>query len=45
MRMVIEIPDELHARLKRQAHAEDRPLAQIVRELVKEYLEKKKKDG
>jgi len=42
MRMVIEMPDELHARLKKQAHDEDRPLAKIVRELIKEYLEKKK---
>jgi|WetSurSiteA1Bulk_404760.scaffolds.fasta_scaffold39427_3 predicted DNA-binding protein len=44
MRMVIEMPDELHARLKKRAHDEDRPLAKIVRELIKEYLEKKK-DG
>lgn len=42
MRMVIELPDELHARIKKQARDEDRPLAQIVRELIKEYLEKKK---
>lgn len=41
MRMVIEMPDELHAALKAKAAEEKRPLAQIVRELIREYLKKR----
>ena len=44
MRMVIEVSDDLHASLKQRAREEDRPLARIVRELIKEYLERKSRE-
>jgi predicted DNA-binding protein len=43
MRMVIEVPDDLHAKLKAKAKAEDRPVAKIVRELINEYLDGKRR--
>lgn len=40
MRLIIEVRDELHQRLKSQAQAEGRPQAAIVRELIEKYLER-----
>jgi predicted transcriptional regulator len=39
--MVVEISDELHDRLKKQAKDERRPLSRIVREQLEQYLKKK----
>lgn len=38
MRLIIEVRDELHRRLKAQAQAEGRPQSAIVRELIAVYL-------
>jgi predicted DNA-binding protein len=38
MRLIVEVRDELHKRLKAQAQAEGRPQSAIVRELISIYL-------
>lgn len=43
MRLIVEVRDELHQRLKTQAQAEGRPQSAIVRELIEMYLEKAEK--
>lgn len=43
MRLIIEVRDALHERLKVQAQAEGRPQAAIVRELIERYLEQAEK--
>jgi predicted DNA-binding protein len=43
MRLIIEVRDELHQRLKEQAQAEGRPQSAIVRELIEMYLARAKK--
>ena len=43
MRMVVEISDELHDRLKAQAKVEGRPFSRIVRQVIEVYLKKEEK--
>ena len=43
MRLIVEVRDQLHQRLKTQAQAEGRPQSAIVRELIEQYLEKAEK--
>ena len=43
MRMVVEVSDELHGRLKKQAKVEGRPLSKVVREMAEDYLKHKVK--
>lgn len=40
MRLVVEVSDELHQRLRERAVKEGRPLAAIVREVIEKYLKK-----
>ena len=43
MRMVVEVSEDLHGRLKQQAKSEGKPLAKVVRQMIEEYLKKEKK--
>lgn len=41
--MVVEVSDDLHQRLKKQAKEEGRPLARVVREVLEKYLKKEER--
>ena len=38
MRMVIEVPEQLHAAVKERAASEGRPMSQAVRQLLENYV-------
>ena len=43
MRMVVEISEELHGRLKKKAKTDGRTVVSVLRELIEKYLEKEEK--
>ncbi len=45
VKMTIYIPEDLHRTLRHVSFDEGRSATEIIRELVKEYLTKKKKGG
>lgn len=40
--LVVYMPNDLHAQLKKRARAEDRSMSQVVRLLVREYVKGEK---